>query len=381
MRTSASTARAATVERAPPVSAAQRSIEHAAPGAHDAPLIEAAFGESHRQFVAAILGGALAIMAAVAAFGAFLDPYGGVGTGVFPTVVPRDATVKADLMLGLKQAPGIVVLGSSRSLKVDPRYLQEKTGRTAFNAGVRAGTPIEAYALWRLLDDRFPDADTRVLWMLDVEAFRSNYIDAALLNDSRIAKYFSAAEQIRARGHALWPLLSWNGADDAFKVAKAELAGTAPSADDQRDAAHHYFRLDGYKRLGEARDGHMVRNKYIGFYAGDGFPGLAATPAAYLEETLRLMNSKGVDPVIVITPLSPQVQTLLRPLGWADRRRDVVQLLHRLQQRYRFQLADMSSVGTWGGNPQGFADGVHLKPANMRRLTDAVLSRFPGALQ
>jgi hypothetical protein len=381
MRTSASTARAATVERAPPVTAAQRSIEHAAQGPHDAPLIEAQFGESHREFVAAILGGALALMAVVAAFGALLDPYGGVGTGVFPTVVPRDATVKADLIQALDRPPGIVVLGSSRSLKMDPRYLQRRTGRRAFNAGVRAGTPVEAYAMLRLLGDRFPGARTSFLWMLDVEAFRSNYIDAALLNDDRLAKYFSEAEQIRARAHALWPLLSWNGAQDALTVARAELTGTAPSAEDQRDAAHNFFRTDGYKRLGEARDGRMVRNKYIGFYAQGGFPGLAATPLAYLEESLRLMNAKGAVPVIVLTPMSPQMQRVLRPLGWDNRRREVVQTLRHLQERYRFRLVDMSSVRTWGGKPNGFADGVHLLPSNMRRLTDAVLARFPGALQ
>jgi hypothetical protein len=41
----------------------------------------------------------------------------------------------------------------------------------------------------------------------------------------------------------------------------------------------------------------------------------------------------------------------------------------------------MSSVETWGGSPQKFADGVHLLPTNMQRLTDTVLARFPRAFQ
>ncbi|MDX6591156.1 MAG: hypothetical protein QOJ13_352 [Gaiellales bacterium] len=381
MRTSASTARAATVERAPPVSAAAPSIEHAPPGAHDAPLIEAGFGESHRRFVVSVLAGAVVLMAAVATFGALMDPYGGMGTGAFPTVVPRDATVKADLIEGLRRPPGIVVLGSSRSLKMDPRYLHERTGQTAFNAGVRAGTPVEAYAMLRLMDDRFHEAPKRVLWMLDVEAFRSDYVDAALLNDHRIARYFSDAELIRARTHAVWPLLSWDGARDALKVAKAELTGPAPSADEQESQAAGFFRRDGYKRLGEARDGKFVKQKYTGFYAGNAYPELARTPLAYFEESLRLMKGWKTTPVIVITPMSPKLQQLLGPLGWNDRRRDVVQELKRLKTRYRFELLDLSSVETWGGSPRQFADGVHLLPSNMQRLTDTVLARFPRAFQ
>jgi hypothetical protein len=381
MRPPASTARAATVDSAPPVSGAAASIEHAAQGAHDAPLIEAGNGGGHRRFVASILLGAVALMAAVGVFGALMDPYGGMGTGLFPTVVPRDATVKADLIESLRRPPGIVVLGSSRSLKMDPRYLSKKTGQTAFNAGVRAGTPVEAYAMLRLMADHFHQPPKRVLWMLDIEAFRSDYIDAALLNDHRIARYFSGAELIRARTHALWPLLSWNGARDAWKVAKAELNGSAPSAASQEQQARGFFRSDGFKRVREANDGKFVKAKYIGFYARNSYPRLEPTPLSYFEQSLKLMQSWKTRPVIVITPMSPPMQQLLGPLGWNDRHRDVLRKLQQLKTRYRFDVIDLSSVETWGGSPQKFADGVHLLPTNMQRLTDTVLARFPRAFQ
>jgi hypothetical protein len=381
MRTSASTARTETVERAPPVPSAAPSIEHAPPGAHDAPLIEAARGESHRLFVASLLGGTAVVLAVVALFGALLDPYGGMGTGVFPTIVPRDATVKADLIERLRHAPGIVVLGSSRSLKMDPRYLQRRTGHTAFNAGVRAGTPVEAYAMLRLMHERFPRAHQRIVWLLDVEAFSSNYIDAALLNDPRISPLFSEAERLRARGHALWPLLSWDGARDALGVAGAEVTGSAPSAQEQFQQGARYFRADGYKRPAEARDGRFVRLRYTRMYADGRFPRLAQTPLAYLDESLRLLKSWNDTAVIVITPISPKLKALLAPLGWNDRHRDLVSELQRLKQRYPFTLLDLSDVRTWGGSTRGFADGVHLQPSNMQRLTETVLARAPRALQ
>ena len=113
-------------------------------------MIEAGPGESHRRFVTWLLIGALATLLAVAAFTALIDPYGGLGTGIFPTELTVDATVKADLADRLQSAPGVLVLGSSRSLKVDPAYLAQRSGTPAFNAGVRGGTPVDAYAMARL---------------------------------------------------------------------------------------------------------------------------------------------------------------------------------------------------------------------------------------
>jgi hypothetical protein len=357
------------------------TLETAPAGAHDAPLIEAGPGDSHRRFVRWLLTGAAVTMLAVAAFAALVDPYGGLGTGIFPTELTVDASVKADLANRLTAPPGVLVLGSSRSLKVDPAYLQRRSGLTAFNAGVRGGTPVEAYAMARYLHDRFPGSHPHYLWLLDVEAFRSDTIDPNLLNDSRLDGYFPLSERLRARGHAIWPLLSWTGAGDALHVVRSEIDGSAPSAGGARRAATREFRADGYHDVTELHDWGFEFKKYKGFYAHGAYPRLQSLPVEYLEKTLALMNSWGARPVIVVTPIHPKLQRILAPMGWTDRHRDLLALLKQLQRRYRFDFVDESSLASWGGVPRDFADGVHLEPANMRRLTDAVLSRFPDAVQ
>jgi hypothetical protein len=357
------------------------TLENAPAGAHDAPMIEAGPGESHRRFVAWLLAGAAIAMLAVAAFTALIDPYGGLGTGLFPTELTVDVSVKADLADRLQRPPGVLVLGSSRSLKVNPAYLRRRSGLPAFNAGVRGGTPVEAYAMTRYLHDRFPSAHPHYLWMLDVEAFRSNTIDTNLLNDSRMSGYFPLSERLKARGHALWPLLSWNGARDALHVVRSEIDGSAPSAATARKVASKGFRADGYHYIKEPHDWKFEFKKYQSFYANGAYPSLQSLPVEYLKRTLALMNSWGAAPVIVITPIHPKLQKILAPMGWTDRHRDLLNLLNTLHRSYRFELVDESFDSSWNGVPSDFADGIHLEPSNMRRLTDAVLARFPDAVQ
>ncbi len=263
---------------------------------------------------------------------------------------------------------------------MDPAYLSKRLSVPAFNAGVRGGTPVEAYAMTRYLHDRFPSSHPHYLWMLDVEAFRSNRIDPNLLNDSRLNGYFPLSERLAARTHAFWPLMSWQGAKDAVHVVRSEIDGSAPSAARARQVAAHGFRADGYHGVKEPSDWGFEFKKYRGFYANGAFPRLQSLPVEYLTKTLALMKSWGAVPVIVITPIHPKLQRILAPLGWTDRHRDLLVLLNRLHRTYRFQLVDESFISTWNGVPYDFADGVHLFPSNMRRLTDAVLARFPNAL-
>ena len=90
------------------------------------------------------------------------------------------------------------------------------------------------------------------------------------------------------------------------------------------------------------------------------------------------MNSWGATPVIVLTPMQPQLLRRVRPIGWDARHRDVLAYLRGLQTRYRFVLVDMSLLRSFGGSPQAFYDGVHMMPGNYRKMVRALLA-MPAA--
>jgi hypothetical protein len=96
-----------------------------------------------RRFVAGVLTGTLALLVCVGAFNTLVDPYGFVGSAVFPTAILSDRATKACLAERLPVGPQLVVYGSSRAMKVDPAFVSRLTGLTSFNAAVSSATPAD----------------------------------------------------------------------------------------------------------------------------------------------------------------------------------------------------------------------------------------------
>ena len=145
-------------------------------------------------FVFVLLVVAALSTAAVVALNAFADPYGSVGTHILPTLTTSDRTVKADAIESLEKGPELVVLGSSRSMRYEPEYLEEKTGLRTFNAGVNGiGGTVDVWAMTQFIHEVWPDADPGYLWLLDVEAFVPFKVGARTANEPRLAKYVGIA--------------------------------------------------------------------------------------------------------------------------------------------------------------------------------------------
>ncbi len=357
------------------------SIEHAKRAGHDAPVLSARDeGESPRRFVVWFLAGLAALLIGVFGFNALVDPYGGLGTGLLPTAITDDPAIKVRLLEKLPRAPQLVVLGSSRSLKADPAFLRQHTGLRSFNAGVRGGTTVEAYALARYVHDRWPSAHTRFLILLDVESFRWGNLDTTLLNTSQLARYLPLRERVQQRLSAIPPLLSWNAAENSLRVVRAEQDGTASHADQVTASRTSQFRPDGFLRR-DRYDPVFEREKYLDIYRGGAFSRLQPRPLHYLQAAITQMDKWGTPPLIVLTPIDPKLQKELRRMGWNQRYHDLLADLARLHRSHPFTLADMTKLSSFGGDPSAFYDHVHMRPSNMRLMLEQVLKEHGSALQ
>ena len=108
-------------------------------------LQEQAPSPNERRWVVGFLVSAFGLLAAVLALNVTIDPFALAGSGVVPTAVESDRSVKLTLLENLKRGPETLVLGSSRSRQAEPWYLQKLTGHTGFNAGVTGGTTADEY--------------------------------------------------------------------------------------------------------------------------------------------------------------------------------------------------------------------------------------------
>jgi lysophospholipase L1-like esterase len=102
------------------------------------------------------------------------------------------------------------------------------------------------------------------------------------------------------------------------------------------------------------------------------FPDLIPAAEQRFEQTVSLINSWGVTPVVVLTPVHPLfAQQLAAP--WGRMHRKVLAYLRSLPPTLRIHFIDASSIATFGGTPRAFYDGVHMKVANMRLLLRYVI--------
>ena len=374
------------------------TIETATRGTRTPPEIRLQPGESARDYVMLLLAFCLGLMALVAVFNALVDPFGTVGTGLVPTAIWSDRTTKVSLIDALKTPPQLIVLGSSRAMKIQPGYLQRLTGLPGFNAAVSAGVPADAWAFVNLLHDHFPDTHPRYLWLFDVEELHPSPLDPALTDQPQLARFFSSSARQEASLRSVTWLFSWDTFWTSVRSLRAYFTHEERAETDtgtlqttRTKPSLSEFAPDGFRRF-DFHDsllarGHTLAKELPGTIRdythtyNAMYPHLDPLEEQYVEKTLGLMNQLGATPVIVLSPYQPQLLAALRPLGWNTRHRQVLQFLQSLHARYRFVLLDMTHIATFHGSPSNFYDGVHMRLRNVHRLLRTAVAESGSALR
>lgn len=330
---------------------------------------------------------AAAVVIVVAGFNAVVDPYGTVGTALFPTVTWTDRALKVYLVNNLTEPPDVVILGSSRAMKLEPEYIEEKTGAAGFNAAVSSGRPIDAWAFVNLIHDRWPEDSAGYLWLLDVETFRTWPPDPGLLSTPRLARYLPPDMQDGFGLDDLKLLVSWETASMSLRSIEKQLRDADPGAStEDEDFAADGFRVRNYQddRLAAGRPlaaGIRYTTRQATKTYQEGYTALDPIARRFFEKTVALMNEQGATPVIVISPQHPEVTAAVEDIGWGDRHEELVAYLREQQERHDLIVLDYTDIDSFGGSPDDFFDGYHLTVPNTRRVVDAILEEHPDALR
>jgi hypothetical protein len=341
-----------------------------------------------RRFVRWVMLATAGLLVAVLGVNALVDPYGAIGTGIFPSVIPEDSSAKVQLLQALDQPPEFVVLGSSRAMRIEPSYIRGKTGIRGFNAAVRSGTPLDAWAFANFIHDHWTGSQQKYLWMLDVNAFQyqSPKIHENLFRTPELSPYFPSADRAGLTASDVLDLLSWRATRDSFKSVRAKIRGVPPVVREDKRAPGEYS-ADGGRLVGDFGSPGVSNDAGLGVrikatpeaaqaaYAG---PALSDQPRRYFERTLAAMNRWGASPVLVLTPIHPRLHQIAGPLGWDARHRAVLDYLDRLSSRFRLTVIDLTSIDSFGGSPDDFYDGTHMKTPNLHLMLDEVLRQAPN---
>ncbi|MFL5959707.1 MAG: hypothetical protein ACJ75G_05500 [Gaiellaceae bacterium] len=338
---------------------------------------------SQRRFLGGFLGSFLAVLAAVLAFNVVVDPLALAGTGVVPTAVEPDRSIKLDLIQHLKRGPQILILGDSRGRQAEPSFLHRLTGRTAFNAAVTGGSAPEAHVFVRFTADRFPQQRRRYIWFTD-EGLASGIVQPQLAQDPRARRYLPDVP-----GFGLGDVktyLSTDATKDSWRVfEKCILAACHTKINYHPDGSLTKQSLrylpehaKSLRRSVAARLAGVRANRETVRQARQelAIPGRFA----YLDRMLAFMNQRGEVPVIVLNPLYPSVLAAEEKNGFPAHRA-TMEKLAQLDKRFRFVVVNCEDMRKWHGTKRDWSNASHVNRANMRRELRYIVARSDGVLR
>jgi hypothetical protein len=266
-----------------------------------------------------------------------------------------DRLTKLELVARLTRAPHLLVLGSSRSRVAMPNTVQQLTGRSTFNAGVRGGSSSDEYVFTRLLAQRFPRSKPAYLVFTDI-GVAGDGVNPELA-DEPLARPFLGSD------------------------ASSKKTTCVPNGEYTADGGLDYPPgLDKAQR--EARTAATVAQTLKGITAATERP-TRIDPAhtRYFLRMLAFMNAHGATPVIVLNPMYPSVLAKRRQYGFPERKAVTVYLAWLRSRHYRFVFVDCEDIRRWGGRESDFINVDHIDRANMARMLRYVVAHSHGVLR
>ena len=345
--------------------------------------VEEAAAASQRRFVGSFLSSFLAVLATVFAFNVVVDPLALAGTGIVPTAVEPDRSIKLDLLQHLRRGPQILILGDSRGRQAQPSQLERLTGRTAFNAAVTGGSAPEAYVFVRFAAYRFPHQKRHYIWFTD-EGLASGIVQPQLAQDPRARHYLPNVPRFGLGEVKTY--LSTDTTKDSWRVFEKCVLSTCHTKinynpDGSLTAKSLRFLPEDARSLRRS-----VAARLVGVRANRETLSQArhdlAIPGrfAYLDRMLAFMNQRGEVPVIVLNPLYPSVLAAEKKDGFPAHRA-TMEKLAQLHRRFRFVVVNCEDIRRWHGTTYDWSNASHVNRRNMRRELRYIVAHSDGVLR
>ncbi len=338
-------------------------------------------------FVVLFLGSLVTGLAGIGTFNGWVNPYGQYGEGLLPTVVQDSRTEKTDLFENLTRKPEGLILGSSRTMKFESSYLEEKTSLPFFNYGVNHGRPEDFLAILRLYHERYGSLPKMVVMGVDIAALNDKIpADARLSSEPRLFRHIQAEIPWYEEFDRFSQLITMHQTKSSLRSMARYLSGRSRCSD---SCSEIVFDPDGViqytKRQAEISQGSYDFEGPLRFNQHElqavfsNFDTLSKTRKAYLQEAILFCESQGCDVYLFTTVHHPRLRDYLRErTKFLDREREAVRWLKQLAAANNVRFVDFGDVEQFDGEAVLFVDGIHPLEANTRRMIDRLLTEPSG---
>jgi hypothetical protein len=324
--------------------------------------------------VAGFLGGLAArsalLLGATVGLNLLVDPLGVYGSRLFEPIVLRTRGPKLYLYQHLRPAPPILILGSSRSFNVDPRYVEARTSRRAFNAAV-GGAGVRDYvefARCAAARGRFPRL---LIVAVGVEQALS---DARTFErNDLMADCLRARTTLSERLQAYRGLVTLDETWASVRVLGLEVTG--------RPAPAFSFGGDGMIR-GVASPPRAARERAVSDSLATSWgpanfapERLSPESVELLRQLLDLCREQGAQVIVYLPPYHPRAVALyLAESHFGSARAQLLAQLASWATQYPLRYYDFTEVASFGGSEEMFDDASHPSEQANRLLLDVMLA-------
>lgn len=329
--------------------------------------------EDWRRFALHFLFALIAVLLGVAALNFFTNPKGLYPTSAHVPAFGSGRDLKPALLKNEAEKPKILILGSSRCRLVKPSLVEQITGMHTFNASVESATTDDYLAI---LHDALAQGQTpkAMIICLDVEAFLDH--DESSANDSEQPSDQTSA----STGRKLSELVSW---DQTMLSIESVFPGLGNVVDNSGTS----FNAKGETTFQRTLQPEFSKEKsyatqenlilYAALYRNSR---ISARKLEALHTLLEESGSHGVRSIVLLTPLSSEFQSALRPYGWEQKRQALLEKIEPLCAQAGARFLDLTFPYDFGGNSTDFYDGVHLSQGGADRMTRQISGSLISAL-
>jgi hypothetical protein len=315
-----------------------------------------------------------------------INPRGDFPTNLFPNLIADVRTEKRHLFQAFGRRHRIegLILGSSRSMKLNPELFRRATGQAYFNFAISSSHAEEMLMDYDWVRKQNAHPKTVVIGIdLDiVHGDNANSLKNAALVRIRYGMATSRERSLLSRlaeqVNTLQNLYRLSYVKDMIrsieiKAAPARFSTRVQSFDE--DGYEHYVQFEAQRRAGTFNLDERI-NDYLEVMTADyQMTGLSERRRGDLERLIAEIQRDGGEVILWITPCHPRaVAAVSGKTPFLKRMQELKAYVHELKRRCGADVYDYSDLASFGGTTTGWYDAMHIDETNADRIANLIIA-------
>lgn len=317
-----------------------------------------------------VLSTSLLLLGFVMTLNYFVNPLGKYASRELPTLVWTGREDKANLLEQYQNNPEVLILGSSRTMKLDPAYIEEKTNLDTFNAGVNSARTEDYYVMLKYAVEELNVKPKYVILGIDVEGFHNNAPpDDRLVYNQKFAKYLYEDDK-ESTFSMLKSLITYDqtaASARSLMFAMTEYPTKETAYD--KNGFLHYVKKEEEIKKGEFQadiDSYVIKYKN----RFNNFTEIDKGRKNYFDHFLAFAEENEIEVIGFITTLHNDVlEELQKTRNYDERKKELLAFLDLMKDKHsNFSYNDFDTVDKYNGSLAAFYDGAHIREENANKL-------------